>query len=47
MKFNLWDGTKSLLNVAERSGLAFAMIRTAASQPVKHGFLDDAQGFTG
>jgi aminopeptidase-like protein len=39
---NLSDGTNSLLDVAERSGLTFARIRTAASQLVERGLLEDA-----
>jgi aminopeptidase-like protein len=44
---NLSDGTNSLLDVAERSGLAFARIRTAASRLVEHGLLEDAPRITG
>ena len=41
---NLSDGTNSLLDVAERSGLAFSRIRTAACQLREHHLLVDAPG---
>jgi aminopeptidase-like protein len=44
---NLSDGTNSLLDVAERSGFAFARIRTAASQLREHELLEDAPGIAG
>jgi aminopeptidase-like protein len=43
---NLSDGTNSLLDVAERSALAFARIRRAASQLAEHGLLQDAPGIS-
>jgi aminopeptidase-like protein len=41
---NLCDGSRSLLDVAERSGLGFGKIRGAADVLVKHGLLGHDQG---
>jgi aminopeptidase-like protein len=38
---NLSDGSHSLLDIAERSGLAFAMIRDATNSLVKHRLLEE------
>jgi aminopeptidase-like protein len=38
---NLSDGTRSLLDIAERSGLAFPTIRQAAGALLEHGLLRD------
>jgi aminopeptidase-like protein len=39
---NLADGHHSLLDVAERSGLHFSAVRTAAATLADHGLLKDA-----
>lgn len=41
---NLSDGGASLLDIAERSGLAFATVRTAADALFDHGLLEEIAG---
>ena len=38
---NQSDGTRSLLDIAERSGLAFDVVRRAADALVEHDLLDE------
>jgi aminopeptidase-like protein len=44
---NLSDGSHTLLEIAERSGLPFAAIKTAADALVSHGLLKHASDLTG
>jgi aminopeptidase-like protein len=40
---NLSDGQHSLLDIAERSGLAFGLIRHAANTLLEHGLLKEME----
>ena len=43
---NLSDGSHSLLDIAERSGLPFSLLRTAADTLIHHELLEEVPGAT-